>query len=172
MDSINSIKSLFERYVLDEELKQIHFDDLDHGELEIAFSDLCAVLRIEKIPLTPTDKQLIDEIGEFLWNGNIYHRGCMRTKYWLELVDKPPYDNDNDPRRLIVFTNTTCGYVISEYNRKNFVEIKQPDNWHRTKLPLAEDTIQLLEAGIPRSYDAILTLLKRDLPPTEFEVLR
>jgi hypothetical protein len=171
MDILEKIKYLIKQYCSDKDeyITETNIF-LDQGEYEYVFGAVIAKIKTDHAILTPTDKQLIDEIGEFLWNGNIYHRGCMRTKYWLELVDKPPYDNDNDPRRLIALRNSLSPKLV-EYNRKNFVEIDKPQDWYRTELPLAEDTIQLLEGDSFGRYHELLNMIERDLPSTEFEVL-
>ena len=56
-------------------------------EEEQPFSNLCAIIKKENVILTPADKELIDEIGESLWNDGEYWQFRMKTKYWKEMVE-------------------------------------------------------------------------------------
>ncbi len=144
---------------------------MDYGEMELTFHVFIAKVKVDKIVLTPEDMQIIDQIGEGLWNSNFYHRYSMSTKYWYDVIGKPPYDNASDKRRLIRFDGRYTPQ-IREYDRCTFKVIEHEPNWYITELPLAKDTLeQLAVDGEGRAKYELLPLLRRDLPADEYEVM-
>ncbi len=95
----------------------------------------------------------------------------MSTKYWYDVIGKPPYDNASDKRRLIRFDGRYTPQ-LQEYDRCTFKVIEHEPNWYITELPLAKDTLEQLAVDSEgRAKYELLPLLKRDLPADEYEVM-
>ncbi len=59
---------------------------IDYGEMELTFHDFVAKVKADKIVLTPEDMQIIDQIGEDIWNGGPYWEHRMQTKDWKDII--------------------------------------------------------------------------------------
>ena len=73
-------------YIGEESAVEANESHLHYHEEEVPFSSLCYYLKENGIPLTQADKELIDEIGESLWNDGL-GQYRMETKYWKEIVE-------------------------------------------------------------------------------------
>ena len=87
MNRIQKIEELISKFLKIKSEKDMFMEDLSYGEEENAYSNLCAIIKRDKIPLSSEDKQAIDEIGESMWRDGEYNKHNMGPKYWKDLIE-------------------------------------------------------------------------------------